>query len=153
MLPSSHLPPDVLEVTGVGKLTHTYLYRASVGLGLSNGSIPNGGAGNIPSSSRLQVPGPCIQVQKVQSDRLSAVLMVSTSSFPLFSPSHVALHLHWVALSAEEGTEGICRRASVVSWHLEETSVPLITSLKPKCLWVKYGHWMTKEIFLPHIQT
>ncbi|KFQ63069.1 Protocadherin alpha-C1, partial [Pelecanus crispus] len=33
MLPSSHLPPDMLEVTRVGKLTHTYLYRASVGLG------------------------------------------------------------------------------------------------------------------------
>ncbi|XP_033922829.1 protocadherin alpha-C1 [Melopsittacus undulatus] len=76
MLPSSHLPPDVLEVAGVGKLTHTYLYRASVGLGLSNGSIPNDDAGNIPGDSRLQVPGPCIQVQKVQSDRLSAVLVV-----------------------------------------------------------------------------
>lgn len=90
MLPSSHLPPDMLEVTGMGKLTHTYLYRASVGLGLENSNIPNGDAGNVPSSSRLQVPGPCIQVQQIQSDRLSAVLMVSTSSFHLFSPSHVA---------------------------------------------------------------
>ncbi|XP_031980427.1 protocadherin alpha-C1-like isoform X2 [Corvus moneduloides] len=75
MLPSSHLPPDMLEVTGVGKLTHTYLYRASVGLGPSSSSIPNGDAGNVPSGSRLQVPGPCIQVQQVQSDRLSAVLV------------------------------------------------------------------------------
>ncbi|XP_040459349.1 protocadherin alpha-C1-like isoform X5 [Falco naumanni] len=75
MLPSSHLPPDMLEVTGMGKLTHTYLYRASVGLGPSNSSIPNGDAGNVPSGSRLQVPGPCIQVQRVQSDRLSAVLV------------------------------------------------------------------------------
>ncbi|XP_054024603.1 protocadherin alpha-C1 isoform X4 [Dryobates pubescens] len=74
MLPSSHLPPDVLEVAGVGKLTHTYLYRAAVGLG-PNGNIPNGDAGNGPSGSRLQVPGPCIQVQQVQSDRLSAVLV------------------------------------------------------------------------------
>ncbi|XP_009888981.1 PREDICTED: protocadherin alpha-C1-like [Charadrius vociferus] len=78
MLPSSHLPPDMLEVTGVGKLTHTYLYRASVGLGPSNDSVPNGDAGNVPSGSRLQVPGPCIQVQQVQSDRLSAVLVAST---------------------------------------------------------------------------
>ncbi|XP_032844379.2 protocadherin alpha-C1 isoform X5 [Tyto alba] len=75
MLPTSHLPPDMLEVTGVGKLTHTYLYRASVGLRPSNSNIPNGDAGNVPSSSRLQVPGPCIQVQQVQSDRLSAVLV------------------------------------------------------------------------------
>ncbi|XP_047911077.2 protocadherin alpha-C1-like isoform X6 [Anser cygnoides] len=75
MLPSSHLPPDMLEVTGVGKLTHTYLYRASVGFGHGNSSIPNGDAGNVPSGSRLQVPGPCLQVQQVQSDRLSAVLM------------------------------------------------------------------------------
>ncbi|XP_010568385.1 PREDICTED: LOW QUALITY PROTEIN: protocadherin alpha-C1-like [Haliaeetus leucocephalus] len=81
MLPSSHLPPDMLEVTGVGKLTHTYLYRASVGLGPSNSSIPNGDAGNIPSGSRLQVPGPCIQVQQVQSDRLSAVLMLQQRSW------------------------------------------------------------------------
>ncbi|OXB54029.1 hypothetical protein ASZ78_007632 [Callipepla squamata] len=90
MLPSSHIPPDMLEVTGVGKLTHTYLYRASVGLGQENSGIPNGNAGNVPSGSRLQVPGPCIQVQQIQSDHLSAVLMVSTSSFHLFSPKHVA---------------------------------------------------------------
>ncbi|XP_053936009.1 protocadherin alpha-C1-like isoform X3 [Cuculus canorus] len=75
MLPSSHLPLDMLEVTGVGKLTHTYLYKASVGLGPNNSGKPNGGAGNVPSSSKLQVPGPCIQVQQVQSDQLSAVLV------------------------------------------------------------------------------
>ncbi|KAI1233994.1 hypothetical protein IHE44_0003702 [Lamprotornis superbus] len=85
MLPSSHLPPDMLEVTGVGKLTHTYLYRASVGLGPSNSSIPNGDAGNVPSGSRLQVPGPCIQVQQVQSDR-SSVVLVPTLISPLVLP-------------------------------------------------------------------
>lgn len=89
MLPSSHLPADMLEVTGVGKLTHTYLYRASVGLGPSNSSIPNGDAGNVAGGSRLQVPGPCIQVQQVQSDRSSVVLVVSAASFHFFPPRHV----------------------------------------------------------------
>ncbi|XP_062443260.1 protocadherin alpha-C1-like isoform X4 [Rhea pennata] len=75
MLPSSHLTTDMLEFAGVGKLTHTYLYRASVGFGPDNGSIPNGDTGNLPSGSELKMPGPSIQVQQVQSDHLSAVLV------------------------------------------------------------------------------
>jgi len=145
MLPSSHLPPDRLEVTGVGKLTHTYLYRASVGLGPSNCTIPNGDAGNIPSGSRVQVPGPCIQAQQVQSDQLSAVLMVSTA-FHFFSLMHMAVCLRWVAVSAEEGTEGICKKSRHCFMAPGGNFSPFLSFLKPRSLWVKHGHGMTKEI-------
>lgn len=59
----------------------------------------------------------------------------------------MALCLHCVAVGAEEGTEGICRKAGVVSWHLEETLVLFLSFLKQRTLWVKYGRGMTEDFF------
>lgn len=130
----------------MGKLTHTYLYRASVGLGPGNSSIPNGDAGNVPGGSRLQVPGPCIQVQQVQSDRLSAVLVVSTPSFHFFSPRHTWPCVCTQLFSAER-TEGICRKTGVDSRHLEEISVSFICFLKPRVSLAEILSWDGKRDF------
>ncbi|XP_053253400.1 protocadherin alpha-C1-like isoform X6 [Podarcis raffonei] len=77
MLPSSHFTPEMVEVAGMGKLTHTYLYRASLGVGPSNNNLmPNGDAGNLSKGAGLlQVPASCIQVQKVKSDHFNAILV------------------------------------------------------------------------------
>ncbi|KAJ6661353.1 hypothetical protein lerEdw1_014981 [Lerista edwardsae] len=79
MLPSSHFTPEMVEVAGMGKLTHTYLYRAALGVGPSNNNLmPNGDAGNLSKGAGLlQVPASCIQVQKVKSDHFNAILVVS----------------------------------------------------------------------------
>ncbi|XP_034634884.1 protocadherin alpha-C1-like isoform X2 [Trachemys scripta elegans] len=76
MLPRSHLTPDMVEVSGVGKLTQTYLYRASLGVGPSNNNLLlNGDAGNLSSGAGLQVPTACVQVRKVKSDHFNAILV------------------------------------------------------------------------------
>ncbi|XP_016848544.1 protocadherin alpha-C1 isoform X2 [Anolis carolinensis] len=77
MLPSSHFTPDMVEVAGMGKLTHTYLYRAALGVGPGNNNMmPNGDVGNLgKGAGLLQVPASCIQVQKVKSDHFNAILM------------------------------------------------------------------------------
>lgn len=79
MLPSSHFTPETVEIAGMGKLTHTYLYRAALGVGPSNNNLmPNGEAGNLAKGAGLlQVPASCIQVQKVKSDHFNAILVVS----------------------------------------------------------------------------
>ncbi|XP_066480593.1 protocadherin alpha-C1 [Tiliqua scincoides] len=77
MLPSSHFTPEMVEVAGMGKLTHTYLYRAALGIGPSNNNLmPSGDAGNLSKGAGLlQVPASCIQVQKVKSDHFNAILV------------------------------------------------------------------------------
>ncbi|XP_062986176.1 protocadherin alpha-C1-like isoform X7 [Elgaria multicarinata webbii] len=77
MLPSSHFTPEMVEIAGMGKLTHTYLYRAALGVGPSNNNLmPNGDAGNLSKGAGLlQVPASCIQVQKVKSDHFNAILV------------------------------------------------------------------------------
>uniref|UniRef100_A0A6J0U749 Protocadherin alpha-C1-like isoform X2 n=1 Tax=Pogona vitticeps TaxID=103695 RepID=A0A6J0U749_9SAUR len=77
MLPSSHFTPEMVEVAGMGKLTHTYLYRAALGVGPSNNNLmPNGDVGNLSKGAGLlQVPASCIQVQKVKSDHFNAILV------------------------------------------------------------------------------
>nr|XP_006135157.1 protocadherin alpha-C1 isoform X1 [Pelodiscus sinensis] len=76
MLPRAHLPPDLVEVSGVGKLTHTYLYRASLGLAPSNNnSLPNGDAANLPNGAGLRAPAACVQIRKVKSDHFNAILV------------------------------------------------------------------------------
>uniref|UniRef100_A0A8D0E1L4 Protocadherin alpha subfamily C, 2 n=1 Tax=Salvator merianae TaxID=96440 RepID=A0A8D0E1L4_SALMN len=77
MLPGSHFTPEMVEVAGMGKLTHTYLYRAALGVGPSNNNLmPNSDAGNLSKGAGLlQVPAPCIQVQKVKSDHFNAILV------------------------------------------------------------------------------
>nr|XP_056718519.1 protocadherin alpha-C1-like isoform X3 [Euleptes europaea] len=78
MLPGSHFTPEMVEIAGMGKLTHTYLYRAALGVGPSNNNlVPNGdAAGNLAKGAGLlQVPAPCIQVQKVKSDHFNAILV------------------------------------------------------------------------------
>ncbi|XP_054841967.1 protocadherin alpha-C1-like isoform X5 [Eublepharis macularius] len=79
MLPGSHFSPEMVEIAGMGKLTHTYLYRAALGVGPSNNNlVPNGdAAGNLAKGAPglLQVPTPCIQVQKVKSDHFNAILV------------------------------------------------------------------------------
>lgn len=84
MLPGSHFTPEMVEIAGMGKLTHTYLYRAALGVGPSNNNlvVPNGdaAAGNLAKAGGggfLQVPASCIQVQKVKSDHFNAILVVS----------------------------------------------------------------------------
>ncbi|XP_060110475.1 protocadherin alpha-C1 [Heteronotia binoei] len=85
MLPGSHFTPEMVEIAGMGKLTHTYLYRAALGVGPSNNNlvVPNGdaaaAAGNLAkgAGNLLQVPASCIQVQKVKSDHFNAILVVS----------------------------------------------------------------------------
>ncbi|XP_015284688.1 PREDICTED: protocadherin alpha-C1 [Gekko japonicus] len=81
MLPGSHFTPEMVEIAGMGKLTHTYLYRAALGVGPSsnNNLVPNGdAAGNLAKGGGLlQVPASCIQVQKVKSDHFNAILVVS----------------------------------------------------------------------------
>uniref|UniRef100_A0A7M4DWF4 Protocadherin alpha subfamily C, 1 n=1 Tax=Crocodylus porosus TaxID=8502 RepID=A0A7M4DWF4_CROPO len=82
----SHFPSEVVEVSGVGKLTHTYLYRASLGIGPSNNNLLlNGDARNIPNAAGLQAPASCIQIQKVKSDHFNAILLVS---------SFLQIHIH-----------------------------------------------------------
>ncbi|KAL8194356.1 UNVERIFIED_CONTAM: hypothetical protein K2H54_016028 [Gekko kuhli] len=79
MLPGSHFTPEMVEIAGMGKLTHTYLYRAALGVGPSNNNlVPNGdAAGNLAKGGGLlQVPASCIQVQKVKSDHFNAILVV-----------------------------------------------------------------------------
>ncbi|XP_077166773.1 protocadherin alpha-C1-like isoform X2 [Paroedura picta] len=78
MLPGSHFTPEMVEIAGMGKLTHTYLYRAALGVGPSNNNlVPNGdAAGNLAKGGGLlQVPTSCIQVQKVKSDHFNAILV------------------------------------------------------------------------------
>ncbi|XP_026544523.1 protocadherin alpha-C1-like isoform X1 [Notechis scutatus] len=77
MLPSSNFTPEMVEIAGMGKLTHTYLYRAALGVGTSNNNLmSNRDAGSLSKGAGLlQVPASCIQVQKVKSDHFNAILV------------------------------------------------------------------------------
>ncbi|KAG8133050.1 hypothetical protein E2320_010870 [Naja naja] len=91
MLPSSHFTPEMVEIAGMGKLTHTYLYRAALGVGTSNNNLmSNRDAGNLSKGAGLlQVPASCIQVQKVKSDHFNAILV---SSLELVVEQPVQVH-------------------------------------------------------------
>ncbi|XP_040829972.1 protocadherin alpha-C1 [Ochotona curzoniae] len=83
MAPTSCMASAMVDVTTIERLSHTYLYRTSLGLGCGNESLLLRGKytaadmSNLATGLGLKLPIPCIQIRNRKGDHASINVMVS----------------------------------------------------------------------------